>query len=47
MKLMSAAAVERAMKLQDERSTPEVLEDAVNRLTEPRGFVIQFKRRAS
>ena len=29
------------------RSTPEALEDAVNRLTEPRGAVIQFKRRAS
>src|ERR1041385_801012 len=29
------------------RSTPEALEDAVNRLTEPRGSVIQFKRKAS
>ena len=29
------------------RSTPEALEDAVNRLTEPRGDVIQFKRKAS
>jgi integrase len=29
------------------RSTPEALEDAVNRLTEPRGTVVQFKRRAS
>ena len=29
------------------RSTPEALEDAVNRLTEPRGNVIQFKRKAS
>jgi integrase len=29
------------------RSTPEALEDAVNRLTEPRGAVIQFKRKAS
>jgi integrase len=28
------------------RSTPEALEDAVNRLTEPRGTVIQFKRKA-
>lgn len=27
------------------RSTPDALEDAVNRLTEPRGTVIQFKRR--
>jgi integrase len=27
------------------RSTPEALEDAVNRLTEPRGAVIQFKRK--
>ena len=29
------------------RSTPEALEDAVNRLTEPRGTVIQLKRKAS
>ena len=29
------------------RNTPEALEDAVNRLTEPRGSVIQFKRKAS
>ena len=29
------------------RSTPDALEDAVNRLTEPRGNVIQFKRKAS
>ena len=29
------------------RSTPEALEEAVNRLTEPRGSVIQFKRKAS
>jgi integrase len=29
------------------RSTPEALEDAVNKLTEPRGAVIQFKRKAS
>ena len=29
------------------RSTPEALEDAVNRLTEPRGAVILFKRKAS
>src|SRR6185369_998359 len=29
------------------RSTPEALEDAVNRLTEPRGSVHQFRRRAS
>jgi integrase len=29
------------------RSTPEALEDAVKRLTEPRGSVIQFKRKAS
>jgi integrase len=29
------------------RSTPEALEDAVNRLTEPRGSVIQFKRKVS
>ena len=29
------------------RSTPEALEDAVNRLTEPRGTVVQFKRKAS
>ena len=29
------------------RSTPEALEDAVNRLTEPRGAVIQFKRKVS
>jgi integrase len=28
------------------RSTPEALEDAVNRLTEPRGTVIEFKRKA-
>ena len=27
------------------RSTPQALEDAVNRLTEPRGAVIQFKRK--
>ena len=29
------------------RSTPEALEDAVNRLTEPRGTVVQFKQKAS
>jgi hypothetical protein len=29
------------------RSTPEALEDAVNRLAEPRGNVIKFKRKAS
>ena len=29
------------------RSTHEALEDAVNRLTEPRGAVIQFKRKVS
>ena len=29
------------------RSTPEALEDAANRLTEPRGTVVQFKRKAS
>ena len=29
------------------RSTPGALEDAVNRLTEPRGAVIEFKRKAS
>jgi integrase len=29
------------------RSTPEALEDAVNRLSEPRGNVIEFKRKAS
>ena len=29
------------------RSTPEALEDAINRLTEPRGTVVQFKRKAS
>src|ERR1043165_4581797 len=29
------------------RSTPEALEDAVNRLTEPRATVVQFKRKAS
>ena len=29
------------------RSTPEALEDAVNRLTEPRGAVLQFKRKVS
>jgi integrase len=29
------------------RSTPEALEDSVNRLTEPRGAVIEFKRKAS
>jgi integrase len=29
------------------RSTPEALEDAVNKLTEPRGAVLKFKRKAS
>ncbi len=29
------------------RSTPEALEDAVNKLAEPRGTVIKFKRKAS
>jgi len=29
------------------RSTPDAFEDAVNRLTEPRGNVIQFRRKAS
>jgi hypothetical protein len=29
------------------RSTPEALEDAVNRLAEPRRNVIKFKRKAS
>ena len=29
------------------QSTPEALEDAMNRLTEPRGNVIEFKRKAS
>jgi len=29
------------------RSTPEALEDAVNRLTELRGTLVQFKRKAS
>ena len=28
------------------RSTPETLEDAVNKLAEPRGSVIRFKRKA-
>ncbi len=28
------------------RSTPEALEDAVNKLAEPRGSVIRFKRKA-
>ena len=28
-------------------STPEALEEAVNRLTEARGNVIEFKRKAS
>jgi len=28
------------------RSTPEALEDAVNKLAEPRGAVIKFKRKA-
>jgi hypothetical protein len=29
------------------RSTPEVLEEAVNKLTEPRGAVLKFERKAS
>ena len=29
------------------RSTPEALEEAVNKLAEPRGAVIKFKRKAS
>ena len=29
------------------RSTPEALEDAVNRLAEPRSNMIKFKRKAS
>jgi len=29
------------------RSTPEALEDAVNKLAEPRGAVVKFERRAS
>jgi hypothetical protein len=29
------------------RSTPEALEEAVNRLAEPRSNVIEFKRKAS
>lgn len=29
------------------RSTPEALEEAVNKLAEPRGNVIKFKRKAS
>jgi len=33
--------------IQSVTGTPEALEDAVNRLTEPRGSVIQFKRKAS